>query len=46
MDSHTGIESLIKTEAQRLGFDACGFAEAQPVERDAVDAYHDWISNG
>ena len=46
MNPGTSIETLIKAEAQRLGFDACGFAQAELVDEDAVQRYSEWISSG
>ncbi len=46
MNPGTSIETLIKAEAQRLGFDACGFATAEAVDDDAVQRYSEWISSG
>ena len=40
------IESLIKSQALSLGFDACGFAAATPVEDEAVASYDRWIRQG
>lgn len=40
------IESLIKSQALSLGFDACGFAAATPVDDEAVASYDRWIRQG
>ena len=40
------IEKLIKSQAASLGFDACGFAAATPVDVDAVERYDRWIAQG
>lgn len=40
------IASLIKSQAASLGFDACGFAAAAPVEDEAVARYDRWIERG
>ena len=40
------IASLIKSQAASLGFDACGFAAATPVDDEAVARYDRWIQQG
>ena len=40
------IASLIKSQARSLGFDACGFAAATPVDDEAVARYDRWIEQG
>ena len=40
------IASLIKSQAASLGFDACGFAAAVPVDAEAVARYDRWIELG
>lgn len=40
------IASLIKSQASRLGFDACGFASATPVDDEAESRYDRWIELG
>ena len=40
------IESLIKSQALSLGFDACGFAAATAVDDEAVARYDRWIRQG
>ncbi len=37
---------FIKAEAQRLGFDACGFAAAMPVAVEAAENFRQWIAEG
>lgn len=46
MNPCASIETLIKDEARQLGFDACGFAAAEPVDDDAVQRYSQWIARG
>ena len=47
MDLQTQTYSeYIKAEAQRLGFDACGFAAAMPVDSDAEQNFRQWIAEG
>ena len=36
----------IKAEAERLGFSACGFAKAQPVDEGHRQFFHDWVQRG
>ncbi len=40
------IATLIKSQAASLGFDACGFAAAAPVDDEAVARYDRWIEQG
>ena len=40
------IATLIKAQARGLGFDACGFAAAEPVADEAVAHYGRWLGNG
>ena len=40
------IATLIKSQAENLGFDACGFAAATPVDDEAVARYDRWIEKG
>lgn len=40
------IPSLIKSQALSLGFDACGFAAASPVDDEAIAQYDRWIEQG
>ena len=40
------IKQQIKSQAASLGFDACGFAEATPVDDEAVARYDNWIEQG
>ncbi|MBQ3732166.1 MAG: tRNA epoxyqueuosine(34) reductase QueG [Muribaculaceae bacterium] len=40
------IASQIKSQAASLGFDACGFAAATPVDDEAVARYDRWIDQG
>ena len=40
------ISTLIKSQAASLGFDACGFAAAVPVDEEAVARYDRWIELG
>ena len=40
------ISTLIKSQAASLGFDACGFAAASPVDDEAVARYDRWIEQG
>lgn len=35
----------IKNEASRLGFDACGFAAASPVDENHQSQYKEWLTN-
>ena len=40
------ISTQIKSQAASLGFDACGFAAAAPVDDEAVARYDRWIELG
>ena len=40
------ISTMIKSQALSLGFDACGFAAATPVDEEAVARYDRWIELG
>ena len=40
------IATQIKSQAMSLGFDACGFAAANPVNDEAVAHYDHWIEQG
>ena len=40
------IPSLIKSQALSLGFDACGFAAAAPVDDEAEARYEHWLEQG
>ena len=40
------ITQHIKSQAASLGFDACGFAQAAPVDDEAVASYDRWIELG
>lgn len=40
------IATRIKSQAASLGFDACGFASATPVDDEAVARYDRWIELG
>ena len=40
------IASSIKSQAASLGFDACGFAAAMPVDAEALARYERWIELG
>lgn len=40
------IKEAIRSQATSLGFDACGFAEAAPVDDEAVARYDHWIELG
>ena len=40
------IANQIKSQAERLGFDACGFAAAAPVDDEAVARYDRWVEQG
>lgn len=42
----SGLTSLIRKKATMLGFDACGFAQAEPVSEMVVNDYRHWIQNG
>ena len=43
---NTDIATMIKSQAANLGFDACGFAAASPVDDEAVARYDHWIEQG
>lgn len=43
---NSDIASLIKSQAASLGFDACGFAAAAPVDDEAVARYDRWVEQG
>ena len=45
MSSRRSSEQL-KAEAARLGFSACGIAEARPVDQPTADYYRQWIAEG
>ena len=36
----------IKAEAKRLGFSACGIAQAQPVDSDVALRFNTWLEQG
>jgi len=40
------IATRIKQQATALGFDACGFAAAHPVDSEAVERYQRWLQQG
>lgn len=40
------VREAVRSMALSLGFDACGFARAEPVEQWAVEAYDNWIAAG
>lgn len=40
------IAVKIKSQAQSLGFDACGFATAMPIDEAAEDRYERWLRQG
>lgn len=42
----SSMTSMIKAEAERLGFSACGIAKAEPVEAKVADKYRKWIDEG
>ncbi len=44
--SPSDIATLIKSQAASLGFDACGFAVAAPVDIEVVARYDQWIEQG
>ena len=46
MKQISDIAHQIKTQAQRLGFDACGFAVAEPVDDAAREQYSQWLAAG
>ena len=43
---NSDIASRIKSQALSLGFDACGFAAATPVDDEAVARYDRWVGQG
>ena len=40
------LREAVRREALAAGFDACGFARAEPVEAWAVEQYDRWIADG
>lgn len=44
--SNLDLRETIRHEALSIGFDACGFARAEPVEQWAVEQYDRWIELG
>ncbi len=46
MDTIQILTHLIKAEAQRLGFDACGVTEAKPVDPLEASRFEEWLHNG
>ena len=40
------IKQAIQTEAKRLGFEACGFAKAEPVDEAMVHVLDHWTDSG
>ncbi len=40
------LRESVRRKAVELGFDACGFARAEPVGRMAVELYDRWIADG
>ncbi len=44
--AHFELREQIRSEAFRLGFDACGFAQADEVEPWAREAYRQWLAEG
>ena len=46
MAVENNLSTLIKQQAHNLGFFACGFAKAQPVEPSVAKAYRQWVSSG
>ena len=40
------MRGKIEAEALRLGFTACGFAKAEPVEEEAVQVLDHWVGKG
>lgn len=42
----TNIATMIKSQAASLGFDACGFAAAVPVDDETTARYDRWIEQG
>ena len=37
---------IIRNEALRIGFDACGFARVEEVDADMRDKYRQWLASG
>ena len=37
---------IIRNEALRIGFDACGFARVEEVDADMRDSYRQWLASG
>ena len=37
---------IIRNEALRIGFDACGFARVEAVDADMRDKYRQWLASG
>lgn len=37
---------IIRNEALRIGFDACGFARVEEVDVDMRDSYRQWLASG
>ena len=37
---------IIRNEALRIGFDACGFARVEAVDADMRDSYRQWLASG
>ena len=46
LSPNCNIASQIKARAASLGFDACGFAAATPVDDEAVKRYDRWVGQG
>ncbi|MCD8237198.1 MAG: tRNA epoxyqueuosine(34) reductase QueG [Prevotellaceae bacterium] len=46
MDGTRDISQMIKAEAMRLGFSACGIAEAEKVDEKIASAFCKWIEAG
>ena len=46
MQQSGNIEKSIKSKAIELGFDACGFAVAEPIDDNARKHYLDWLADG
>lgn len=40
------ISTYIKAEAERLGFDICGIAQAMPVNSETIRYCNDWLKEG
>jgi len=43
---NSAFSNKIKAEALRLGFFACGIAEARPVDADTAHRFTEWLSQG